>query len=251
MGEDQNKIIYADFWSNESTDATIIEHAVSVLHQMYEYITQLSSITATWYQNSDTIEELNTARITITKSGFDSYYTIEVTTSGVTTGKCKYNVSFVCKTGKAVSLNTTTSDLATWKTCGVRFMYLFTPDLSTFYAYTFTSAEPDTIFDSAFCMFASTENGTNIYHTSSRSFYKDDGTTKTLSTTIDNSGPTNKIILVNIEIAGSKVKGLHIVRFSTWTAGSFEGYLNIEGYGKYCSFGYGVVYYTYAVKLAD
>lgn len=253
MAEVQNKITYADFYTQAASDATTIENAVSILHQIYEYMAQLTSITVTWYQNSETATDLNTATITIRKTGCESWYELSVTTVGVTGGSCKITLNLICKSGTSKNLWNSTATAANWKSYGERFIYLSTADVFVFNLYMIKDSDPTTAFSTdTFGMFAQLENQTNIYHSTTSTFYKDDGTYKSMHSNIAHSGDVNKIVLANLYIGGSQIKGLCMLRTADECLVNNTAYFQLDGYGKYYSlYCTTSTHYSIGVKLGD
>lgn len=237
MVEVKNKIMYEDFWRDSSgSETTIIENAVSVLRNIYNSIKDLSSISSAWWQNSAELSDLNTATITITKDGFESYYILEVTTVNQSDGNCFFDLKLYTNGGsKVITIFSNKITAADWIAYGFRFMYLSTSKVFIFNISTFTSSEPRTSFSYQYAVFCKLKDGTSIYgrDNSSAKFWKDDGTYVAISTPSSNNYDVNKIALYNIYIGNSAIDGVYILRTSSYSSLTHGFYCELNGYGKY------------------
>lgn len=252
MAEIQNKITYADFYP-ATTNEYMIDNLIDMFHRMYEYMTQLTGISVEWSQNTILDAGQGHATIHIYRDGYNSRYDLEITNVGITSGSSRATLILHCESGNTYNLWTATNTDKNWKTYGERFIYLSTENVFVFNTYEIKNSSPATTFTTAnWAMFARLENQTSLYHTGAYAFRLDTSVLKDFSQSIIHDGDVNKIILANLYVGNSKVKGICKLRTADDCCVTCSAYYQLEGYGKY----YGLcstsnAQYAIGVKLGN
>ena len=236
MSEIKNKLVYLDVYSTSSSGTpSIMDNAVSVLHNIQDCFSGFETISTVFWQNSTEPDSLDTATLSIEKNGYDSWYMITATTSGRTDAKCVFKVELICKNGKTISLYSNAYEAKIWSSSLFRIYYFSTSKIFLFAIDISSSATPPTAFHSptitTLC-YTKDKNDISFYFYGMR-IYKDDGTYKLLSMPGVSNIDVDKVTLANIYVNSYALDGLYMLTTSSSSLVNCNYYCELKGYGRY------------------